>query len=117
MKCRTLEILHSEQKTESGKKNEQSLKRAVELKQNRRLGLEKPPTESFLSLEAINLETQAMRKPQILKRRKMTLRYVISKHLKPEDKKKILKTRKNRNASKYHTVNHEDRKSGASLRC
>lgn len=36
MKCRTLEILHSEQKTESGKKNEQSLKRAVELKQNSR---------------------------------------------------------------------------------
>lgn len=47
----------------------------------------------------------------------MTLRYVISKHLKTEDKKKILKTRKNQNDSKYHTVNHEDRKSGASLRC
>lgn len=34
MKCRALEILHSERKTESGKKNEQSLKRAVERKQN-----------------------------------------------------------------------------------
>lgn len=38
MKCRTLEILHSERKTENGKKNEQSLKRAVGLKHSVRTG-------------------------------------------------------------------------------